>query len=65
MIYPDSPISLDKLFGTPPFETPNIVKALMNFNMYKFGHESSVSVLFNFFFLLNAYLFNIKYLNFK
>ncbi|CAI6343931.1 unnamed protein product [Macrosiphum euphorbiae] len=40
-VYPGSSITLDKVFGTPPFEDPNIVKTLMNFNMYKFGHESS------------------------
>lgn len=40
-VYPGSCITLEKLFGTPPFENPNIVKALMNFNMYKFGHDSS------------------------
>ncbi|XP_050439018.1 histone acetyltransferase KAT2A [Adelges cooleyi] len=40
-VYPDAVISMEKLFGPPPFETPNIVKALMNFNMYKFGHESN------------------------
>ncbi|KAL5242311.1 hypothetical protein ACI65C_009721 [Semiaphis heraclei] len=40
-VYPGSCITLDKLFGTPPFENPNIVKVLMNFNMYKFGHNSS------------------------
>lgn len=46
-MYPGSIISLDKLFGTPPFENPNIVKTLMNFNMYKFGHDSTVSVIFH------------------
>ncbi|KAL4084428.1 hypothetical protein QTP88_028250 [Uroleucon formosanum] len=40
-VYPESSVTLDKLFGTPPFENPNIVKTLMNFNMYKFGHDSS------------------------
>ncbi|XP_022179942.1 histone acetyltransferase KAT2B-like isoform X2 [Myzus persicae] len=40
-VYPGSCITLEKLFGTPPFENPNIVKVLMNFNMLKFGHDSS------------------------
>ncbi|VVC27197.1 Hypothetical protein CINCED_3A002170 [Cinara cedri] len=39
-MHPDSNITLDNLFGSPPFENPNIVKTLMNFNMYKFGHDS-------------------------
>jgi len=46
-MYPGSVVSMDKLFGVPPFENPNIVKALMNFNMYKFGHDCSVSLIFN------------------
>jgi len=47
-VYPGSSVTLDKVFGTPPFENPNIVKALMNFNMYKFGHDSSVSLTLNY-----------------
>lgn len=46
-MYPGSVVSMDSIFGTPPFENPNIVKALMNFNMYKFGHDGLVSLLFN------------------
>lgn len=44
-VFPGSIISLKNLFGVPPFENPCIVKILMNFNMYKFGYDSSVSLL--------------------